>query len=92
MIHISQLADERVENVEDVLKVDDVVFVKVIEVGVRTPLLLSAKHLAISEEGAPWAACIVMHLHFPTVADLPVPQLHDGRCPMTSRRPKLLCH
>lgn len=50
LIHISQLAHERVKNVEDVVKVGDVVSVKIIEIDKQGRINLSRKALIESEK------------------------------------------
>ena len=50
LVHISQIADERVENVSDVLKEGDVVRVKVLEVDKQGRIRLSMKALAADTE------------------------------------------
>ena len=45
MVHISKLAHERVEKVEDVLKVGDIIDVKVIEIDKMGRINLSRKAL-----------------------------------------------
>ena len=50
LIHISQLAHERVKNVEDVVKIGDIVNVKIIEIDKQGRINLSRKALIESEE------------------------------------------
>jgi polyribonucleotide nucleotidyltransferase len=50
LVHISQLANERVQNVEDVLKQGDQVLVKVIGIDERGKIKLSRKEAL----GHPW--------------------------------------
>ena len=57
LVHISQIANERVENVFDHLKEGDVVRVKVLDVDQRGRIKLSIKELledeALAAEGTP---------------------------------------
>ena len=59
LVHISQLAPQRVERVEDVVKVGDQIMVKVVEIDSQGRINLSRKAvlgLPAGEEGAPAAA------------------------------------
>jgi polyribonucleotide nucleotidyltransferase len=49
LVHISQLSDERVENVTDVVKEGDMVKVKVLEVDKQGRIRLSMKALDTAE-------------------------------------------
>ena len=50
LVHISKLADKRVEKVEDVVKVDDLVMVKLLEIDQQGRLNLSIKDAMPKEE------------------------------------------
>jgi polyribonucleotide nucleotidyltransferase len=53
LVHISQIASERVENVADYLKEGQIVKVKVLDVDQRGRIKLSMKDIASSETAAP---------------------------------------
>ena len=52
LLHISEIAEERTKAVEDVLKMDDELFVKVIEIDNQGRVNLSRKVVIIEEKEA----------------------------------------
>jgi polyribonucleotide nucleotidyltransferase len=75
MVHISELADHRVDKVEDVIKVGDEITVKVIEIDNMGRINLSRRTLLAPTEGAAPE----------NVGGSPQPRPHGGRPPSSGR-------